>query len=143
MSRPEHSLSQEELMAYVDGQLKGAPAARVAQHLYGCPECAAAVANTRQLSGQIAAWKVEDSPQRIAEHVMAELKVQSIAREGASQGGWWTRGRLWAYGLGGAFAALLLLVTIVTPSLLRSRQSAQEARPQIETKFLAEPQAQQ
>ena len=43
MSRIEHPLSKEELMAYVDGQLQGSEASRVAEHLHGCPDCAAAV----------------------------------------------------------------------------------------------------
>src|SRR5438477_2568529 len=101
MSRLEHPLSKEELMAYVDGQLQGSDASRVAEHRHGCPDCAAAVADARQLSHQMSAWEVEESPERITENVLAELSERA-------GGGWWTRGRIWTYGLAGAFATVLL-----------------------------------
>src|SRR5204862_434368 len=77
MSRLEHPLSQEELMAYVDGQLQGSEASKVAEHLHGCSDCAAAVADVRQLSQQMSAWEVEESPSRIAENVLAELNERA------------------------------------------------------------------
>ena len=143
MSRTEHPLSKEELMAYVDGQLKGSQAAKVAQHIYGCPECAAAVVEARQLSGQVATWKIEEAPERIAEHVLAGLRLQAGNRAvRRSVSGWWTPGRKWAYGLGGTFVALLFLMVVVTPSLLRSRQSAYEPTVR-ESVTAVEPQGQQ
>jgi hypothetical protein len=138
MSRPEHPLSREELMAYVDGQLKGSQAAKVAQHIYGCPDCAAAVVEARQLSQQVTAWKIEEAPERIAERVLAELRLESgnrVVRSSISV--WWTPGRKWAYGLGGTFVALLLLMVVVTPSLLRSRQAASESRSEFASQGLA------
>ena len=54
MSRLEHPLSQEELMAYVDGQLPSGQLSKVAEHVQACPDCAAAIADAKRLSRQMA-----------------------------------------------------------------------------------------
>jgi hypothetical protein len=124
MSGSQHPSWQEELMAYADGELQADHAQRVAVHLQNCSECAQAVAEAKKLSTQMTAWQVEEAPDRLAESVIAELqKTVGQRRESPSASGWWTRGRVWAYGLSGSFAALVLVAFALTPSLLRSRQA--------------------
>ena len=58
MSNRAHLIDQEELMAYLDGELPVGRAAIVASHLEGCAECKALTADLRQVSQHMAAWQV-------------------------------------------------------------------------------------
>jgi hypothetical protein len=122
MSRLEHPLSSEDLMAYADGEIQGSEAAQVAEHLEVCSECAAAIADVKQLSSQMASWQVEDCPEKVAQGVLAD----SAERSTTNRRSWWSRPAVYAYGFGG-LGVLFLFFVIVTPSLLRSRQAAQYA----------------
>src|SRR5207249_10465370 len=83
-----------------------------------------ALADATHLSRQMAAWQIGEPAQRIAESVLTELRLQSGAGVHRASGTvWWTRGRVWAYGLAGAFAAVLLVASIATSPLRRSRQA--------------------
>src|SRR5262245_42955598 len=123
MSRVEHPVLQEELMAYVDGDLQERQASKVARHVEQCRPCADAIADARQVSQWMASWDVEESPERITNRVMTEMTTQSETRTSQSRTEWWTPGRKWFYGLSG-LAAVFLLFTVSVPSLLRSRQAA-------------------
>jgi hypothetical protein len=124
MSGSQHPSWQEELMPYADGELQADHEERVRLHLQSCPECAQAVAEAKKLSTKMAVWQVEEAPDRLAESVMAELqKTVGQRRDSQSASGWWTRGRIWAYGLSGSFAALVLVGFALTPSLLTSNQA--------------------
>jgi hypothetical protein len=117
MSRKEHPAWEEELMAYVDGELDATQASAVADHLKECQDCSAAVGESRRLSKQIASWKVEESPEGMGERVLAELQQgDGQARKLRVS---WTKRRIWAYGLGSAVAASLLLVIIASPLTTR------------------------
>ena len=50
-----HLIEEEELMAYVDGELSPRRAGAVAAHLEGCTECRDAAADLREVSQQLAA----------------------------------------------------------------------------------------
>jgi hypothetical protein len=121
MSLHEHPLWEEELMPFVDGELDGDQASRVAEHLKECGECSTAVDDAKRVSQQLVAWKIDEPSQQLADRVLAELRPQ---RGGAARRKpWvsWNRGRLWTYGLTGAAAALVLVVIAGVPGLRSSR----------------------
>ena len=110
MSRKEHPVWEEELMPYVDGQLDAAQASEIEKHLKECEECAAVIADARLLSKQMGTWVVENSPRGMDEHVLSEMEKKKGRRQ---QWAWWSRNRSWAFGLGGAFAAVALMVVLM------------------------------
>jgi anti-sigma factor RsiW len=132
MSRLEHPVSQEELMAFVDGQLdEASQVSKVAEHLEVCQECAFVVNDAKRLSGQLAAWKVEDLPERVGENVLGEQP-----RNSAPQSVWWTGVRVWACALSGGIVVAMLLLFAAAPLLwppratmpMPAREPAQEVQ---------------
>jgi hypothetical protein len=121
MTHREHPIWEEELMPYFDGQLDEAKASEIANHLESCEDCAAAVAEAKGLSQQMTEWKVEDSSQSMRELVLTEMRLQERSKKSRQRWAWWTKRPVWAYGLTGAVAALVLL-TVSVPSLIRSRE---------------------
>ena len=71
MNRQEHPLWEEELMAYVDGQLDDAQTSRVTEHLNTCAECSTAVNDAKRLSQQMMAWKVEEPSGQLSDRVLS------------------------------------------------------------------------
>ncbi len=118
MSGREHPVSDEVLMAFVDGELHPEEVATVAKHVDVCPQCAASVEGARQVSRQMSVWKVEEAPERISSR-FGEVTPKPSAT-------WWPYGHGWAFGFAGSLVALFVLFTLTVPSLLRSRESARE-----------------
>jgi myosin heavy subunit len=58
MSAELHAFQPEEVMAYLDGEVKGARALAVAQHLEDCAICSALADDFCALSQQLNAWRV-------------------------------------------------------------------------------------
>jgi hypothetical protein len=129
MSRLEHPVSEEELMAYADGQLKGRALSEMADHVRQCPDCATALAEFRNLSRQIAAWKIEEPAKKVSEGVVEELN----ALRPEPKRRWWTF-RPMTVGLASVslVAVVLLVATLAIPSLLRSRQAAPSVPQNVE-----------
>jgi hypothetical protein len=119
MSSLEHPLSSEDLMAYADGEIQAGEASKVAEHLEGCSECAAAIAEMKQLSVQMATWQVEECSEGTGQKVLAEL-AEKFPKTPRS---WWARHAVVAYGFSG-LGVVLIYMTLVVPSLMRSRQAA-------------------
>ena len=135
MNNTTHAVDQEELMAYLDGELLPERALAVAAHLKECAECAAAVADLRRVSAQLANWEIEASPEHFAERVAAAVKLRAQARN-SRQGRQMlygapgpSRGFIprWVWAAVGTAAVVLLLVSISIPNLLRSRMASQRA----------------
>jgi anti-sigma factor RsiW len=59
MSKSNHPIEQEELMAYLDGELATDRAVAAAAHLEHCAECEELAADLRKLSQEMMAWEVE------------------------------------------------------------------------------------
>ncbi|HEV8493103.1 MAG TPA: zf-HC2 domain-containing protein, partial [Candidatus Angelobacter sp.] len=59
MSKNNHSIGQEELMAYLDGELATGRAVAAAAHLEHCAECQELAADLRKLSQEMMVWEVE------------------------------------------------------------------------------------
>jgi Putative zinc-finger len=59
MNTNPHPIEQEELMAYLDGELPADQATEALSHLELCPECQTLVADFRGVSQELMAWQVE------------------------------------------------------------------------------------
>src|SRR5581483_6687472 len=59
MKRDLHPISQEDLMAYLDGELAPAQAATAANHLEHCRECQSVAADLQSVSRHLLEWQVE------------------------------------------------------------------------------------
>lgn len=126
MSKSNHPIEQEELMAYLDGELATNRAVAAAAHLEHCAECQELAADLRKLSQEMMAWEVEQGESsEISDEIVAALekrkkepKKQSVSK----RRNWWllfTPRRLaWGGGLG---VIGLLLISISIPNLLRSK----------------------
>ena len=100
-----HPIEQEELMAYLDGELLPGRAAITAAHLEECRECRAVAADLQGVGRQLMAWQVESAGPRVGESV--RLSVREAVRQPPvrpAQNIWpWTIGAL-------AFTVLAFLV---------------------------------
>ena len=126
MSRLEHPLSQEDLMAYADGQIEAQEAVAAAQHLEVCSECSAVVNDVKRLSTQLGAWQVEDCPDAVVKRVHAKVaRYADVRKYSEPKQHWWPARRRLVYGLGGAFAVVVLSIYMIVPA----RKTADLARP--------------
>jgi hypothetical protein len=107
---------REELMAYLDGELRPEPAAAATAHLEHCAECRAVVTDLRELSQQLAAWEATARPMEmpaalssaVDAHVSAKKRSVAIRRRSWRQilG---TRRLIWELG---AVCGIVLLIMI-------------------------------
>jgi hypothetical protein len=73
MSTYRHPMEQEELMAYLDGELSADHAAETLSHLELCPQCQALAADFRGVSQELLAWEVESPEFGISSEFNAAL----------------------------------------------------------------------
>jgi hypothetical protein len=85
MNRALHPTEQEEVMAYLDGELSADRAAVIAAHLRECADCEALAASLRGVSQQTAAWRVESSPARMTTDFERALSEYNQQRNGGSK----------------------------------------------------------
>lgn len=136
MSQTGHLINQEELMAYLDGEVPVERAASVASHLEKCAECEAFAADLRSVSQQMAAWQLEESSPRLGESVSAALMEHAGLLQKLNPAKSLPTFlkptshhlRRWILGLAGGFAALVMLFALAIPNLLKSRQAANQGR---------------
>ena len=115
-----HPIDQQEVMAYLDGELPVERAATVAAHLEQCAECRSVAENLRVVGRQLLAWQVESSPARLAERVTAALQAPAQAEPQARQkSSLWgslvsqkSVARPWVWGVAGIALVILLLISI-------------------------------
>ncbi|HEX3095163.1 MAG TPA: zf-HC2 domain-containing protein, partial [Candidatus Angelobacter sp.] len=76
MSTRNHPIEQEELMAYLDGELATHRAVAAAAHLEHCAECQELAADLRKLAQEMMAWEVEqsESSSEISDEIVAALE---------------------------------------------------------------------
>jgi negative regulator of sigma E activity len=75
MSGNNHPVEQEDLMAYLDGELSPDRAAATLAHLERCTECQTIVSDLRGVSRKLLAWEVDGSSPRIAQNVTNALET--------------------------------------------------------------------
>jgi len=73
MSTNRHPIEQEELMAYLDGELSADQATEALSHLELCPECQTLAADFRGVSRELMAWEVESPEVGIPSEIDAAL----------------------------------------------------------------------
>ena len=112
MTLEPHLSLEEDIMAYVDGELEPPEAARVRRHLETCAACADAAADFRETSAALAGWQLETAP-------ACRSKVRDIR---SSPAGWRRVPRRYA-----AIAAAAVLVTAVGVGQLLQRRDSPDA----------------
>jgi Domain of unknown function (DUF4349)/Putative zinc-finger len=125
MNQAIHPAEQEEVMAYLDGELSADRAALLAAHLRECADCEALAESLRDVSRHMAAWTVEAAPAQLAEHVNAALETIPVPRrkalttgmESARRAGWFGI-RLWVWRTAGASVCVLILLALMLPRLV-------------------------
>lgn len=68
-----HPIEQEELMAYLDGELPADQATETLSHLELCAECQTLAADFRGISQELLAWEVESPEVGISSEITAAL----------------------------------------------------------------------
>jgi hypothetical protein len=114
-----HPIAQEELMAYLDGELSPDRAATAAGHLEHCRECQDVAADLQGVSRRVMAWSVEPANARITEAMFAALAEphrKPVRRI-------WSK---WIMGL--AATSVVVLVVAIMPSMMN--HAKQIANPQ-------------
>jgi anti-sigma factor RsiW len=77
MNTTAHTVSPEELMAFLDGELSGSAAESVAAHLAECEECAGIVTQFRNTSQSLSLWTVPAPPDEM------ESAIKEVAADAA------------------------------------------------------------
>jgi hypothetical protein len=90
MNHPTHPVEQEEVMAYLDGELTAARAAEMAAHLNGCAECRALADDLRGVSQRMLTWQVEPAPAQLETSIAeAAAKPRKQSPIVAAKPSWW------------------------------------------------------
>jgi hypothetical protein len=136
----QHTVTSEDIMALLDGELPAAEAKVVSTHIDECAECAEIAAQFRETSRSLAAWTVPPVPETL------DTAIQNHAAKAGSRRmslapaqsrltlqDW----RLWMLGAGGAVAALLFLI-VATRSISNNADQQIARRSSIESNLPTE-----
>jgi hypothetical protein len=83
MSMNRHPMEQEELMAYLDGELPADQATEALSHVQLCAECQTLVADFRSVSQELMVWEVESPEVGISSEINGALAERFQKREAA------------------------------------------------------------
>jgi hypothetical protein len=131
MSKNNHLVQQEELMAYLDGELATDRAVEAAAHMERCAECQELAAELKKMSQEVMAWEIEElEPAEVPIALRAALQdVPRKSKRALKPRGWRVlltrRGLAWA---GGAAAALSLFFVMFGVSRLKPAAQKWEPR---------------
>ena len=130
MTSSTHSFEQEEVMAYLDGELSADRAVSVAAHLRECTECAALAEQMRGVSSQLSNWSVEAAPASLTKNLEAARADHALVKETKRAGfaGWLTEKipsfkNRWVLGAASATAVVVLLFALTLPTRRREQHS--------------------
>jgi len=132
-----HPVQEEELMAYLDGELALDRAATAAAHLEKCRECQSVAGDLQSVSRKLMAWRVESPDDlRMTEAIAVVLEERGRAKEkpAARRGLGWREGlripRLprWVW-VGGIAVASLAILVFMSNSFFPVYESKQTPRP--------------
>lgn len=137
MSKPNHILEPEELMAYLDGELPAEQAIETAAHLEHCHECQKLAAELKEVSEMLVAWEVEAVREELPAGIASELGSQREENSRLILKRWprftfpTRRGMLWR---GALAAAALIFFALANLNFGRKplsfRNTAQQSFPQ-------------
>ena len=137
-----HPLDQEEVMAYLDGELTSDAAAKAAEHLRECRECQELAADLQSISRQMAGWQITAAGSQPTPAITAALQLHEAAsaRDSKRRASRWgglagvlrTPGQVWA--VSGAVLAVLVIAGILTTqrNLAMKRQPMMVAESQVQ-----------
>ncbi len=126
MSKSNHLIEPEELMAYLDGELSHDRAATAAAHLEHCRECQAIAADVQSVSRQMMAWQVETSEFPSTATITSALEQQARDKSRQVTGrSLYTMQRLRPWILA---ACLAVLLGLVMPSFRQQGTSVDRVR---------------
>jgi hypothetical protein len=138
MSTDRHPIEQEELMAYLDGELRPDQATDALSHLELCPECQALAADLRSISQELMGWEVESAEVGIPSEINAALKERLQKREAAKarsprlENRVMTRRWVWAGALAIVCVAVGLKLTLSTRHRNEGRSTTYPSMASIE-----------
>jgi hypothetical protein len=119
MNSSTHPYQQEEVMAYLDGELSADRAAGVAAHLRECAGCAELVEQMRGVSVHLTNWSVDPAPASLTANLRTARSAPASTKQNKPKGiAAWLDGKLaplrgrWAWGVGSAVAVAALLLVI-------------------------------
>ena len=130
MNDATHAVVPEEVMAFLDGELAAERAAVIATHLQTCAECSALATHFRGLSGQVAAWRVEQAPANLGEVASAaSIGTHGKRKPLLDRCRRWRPASAprWPVMVGLGVFGLVLLLVFATPNVMRSKVAANEA----------------
>jgi hypothetical protein len=132
-----HPFDQEEVMAYLDGEISANRAAEIALHMQECAECQMLAASFRNLSQHLAAWEVESSPAQLTELLKVKVAGAPSGRMPTVPGALdiaseqrivqFFRSSSVLRWAGAAVALIILLVIAARPNLFRVSDAALHA----------------
>jgi hypothetical protein len=105
MPRTNHPIEQEELMAYLDGELPVERAGFATGHLEHCRECQGIAADLQGVSRRLMDWQVEPVSEDIGPVLAAALKKSGGPKSARKKSRW-----VWALASAGVAVVLVLMV---------------------------------
>jgi hypothetical protein len=138
MSTNRHPIEQEELMAYLDGELPADQAAEALSHLELCPDCETLAADFQGVSQELMAWEVESPEVGIPPVINAALGDRLQKRQ-AAKISWprlekrvMTKRWVWAGALAIVCAVVGLTLTLTSRNRKEDRSTAYPSMASIE-----------
>ena len=144
MSTNRHLIEQEELMAYLDGELPAGQANEVLSHLELCPECQTLAADFRSLSRELMAWEIESPEVSISSEINAALRERFQKQEAAKvssprlQKRMMTSRPIWAGALAIVCVAVGLMLTRIRSNRTEDRSTAYPSMASIEQYLMSD-----
>jgi hypothetical protein len=138
MSTNRHPIEQEELMAYLDGELPTDQATETLSHMEQCSECQILAADFRVVSQELMAWEVESAEGGIPSEISAALaeRLQKGTAAKVSQPRLENRVLMNRWVWAGAFAILSLAIgltlTLISHNRNEGRSTAYPSMASIE-----------
>jgi hypothetical protein len=119
-----HPIEQEELMAYLDGELPADRAGVAAGHLERCRECQSLAADLQGLSRRLLEWQAEPTIQGVGPVLSAALKEPGAKPRKHSR-------RIWRWALAVAATGVVTLAVVSSVQLRPRYQVNQMAADQV------------
>jgi Putative zinc-finger len=138
MSANRHAVEQEELMAYLDGELPADQASAALSHLELCQECQTLAADFRGVSQELMYWEAGSPEVGISSEIDAALQETLQKREAAkvSSPRWenrvMTRRWIWAGASAIVCVAVGLTLTLISRNRNQDRSTAYPSMASIE-----------
>ena len=145
MTAHEHLVEQEEVMAYLDGELPVDQAAKAAAHLQECRQCQQFAVDLRSVSQAMTHWEIEPFDRELDSRLIEALEERKEQSAGDVRPSRWhglriNRWRRWGWMTAAAGVAVLVIVAVMPHTTLMPPSSqATFAEPQQSRQFAPSP----